>query len=89
MRDSSEKKKKIKKKQPIVNLNLDPTQSNETLSLVADEYGISHRGITEMISTVVSFGGGNINDLSLLKIQCVDIAIEYESKLLSQHLRKI
>ena len=40
------------------------------------------------MSAVVSSGGGNTNDWSLSKIQRVDIAIGYESKLLSQYLRK-
>ena len=40
------------------------------------------------MSAVVSSGGGNINDMSLSKIQSVDIAIGYERKLLSQHLKR-
>ena len=57
---------------------------------MADKHGISHKGLTEMMSAVVSFGGGNINDLSFSKIGLlyVDIAIGYESKLSSQYLRK-
>ena len=65
-------KKQIQKKQPAVNLNLDSTQWSETLILVADQHGNNHRGLTEKMSAVVSSGGGNINDLSLSKIQCLD-----------------
>ena len=82
------KESKLKKKQPAVNLNPNPTQRSETVSLVVDKHGISHTGLTEMMSAVVSSGGGNISDLSLSKIQCKGIAIGYESKLLSQYLRK-
>ena len=37
------------------------------MSLAADKHHISHRGLTEVMSAVVSSGGGNISDLSLSK----------------------
>ena len=89
LRKTFKKRKQIQKKQPAVDLNLDRTRWNETVSLVVDKHGISDRGLTEMMSAVVSSGVGSINDLSLSKIQCVDIAIGYESKLPSQYLRKL
>ena len=64
---SNKRKKQLQEKRPAVSLNLDPTQWSETVSLVADKHHISHRGLTEVMSAVVSSGGGNINDLSLLK----------------------
>ena len=82
------KRKYIQLKQPAVNLNFDPIQWSETVSLVVDKHGISHRRLTEMMSAAVSSSGANINDLSLSKTQCVDISIGYKSRLLSQYLRK-
>ena len=34
---------------------------------MADKHHVSHRGLTEVMSIVVTSGGGNINDLSLSK----------------------
>ena len=50
-----------------MSLNLDPIQWSETVSLVADKHRTSHRGLTEVMSAVVSSGGGDINDLSSSK----------------------
>ena len=86
--ETSKQIKQIQKRQPVVNLVLDPTQWSETVSLVIDKHGIRNRGLTEIMSAVVSSGGSNINDLLSSKTQCVDIAIEYESKLRGQYLRK-
>ena len=51
------KKKANSEKKPAVNLNLDPTQWSETVSLVVDKFSISQRGQTEMMSAVISSGG--------------------------------
>ena len=64
---SNKRKIQLQEKWPAVSLNLDPTQWSETVNLVADKHHISHRGLTEVMSAVVSSGGGNINDLSLSK----------------------
>ena len=45
-------------------------------------------GLTEVMSAVVSSGGGNINDLSFQKKQCVDTVIACKSKGRSAYLRK-
>ena len=57
---SKKRKKQLQEKRPAVSLNLDPTKWSETVSLVADKLHISHRGLTEATSAVVSYGGGNI-----------------------------
>ena len=49
------------RKRPAVSLNVDPTQWSETVSLVADKHHISHKGLTEVMSVVVSSGGRYIN----------------------------
>ena len=61
------RKKQLQEKWPAASLNVDPTQWSETVSLVADKHDISHTALTEVMSAVVSYGGGNINDLSLSK----------------------
>ena len=63
LKTSNKRKKQLQEKRPVVSLNLDPTQWSETVSLVADKHHINHRGLTEVMSAVVSSGGGNINDV--------------------------
>ena len=64
---SNKRKKQLQEKRPAVSLNLYLTQWSKTVSLLADKHHISHKGLTEATSAVVSSGGGNINDLYLSK----------------------
>ena len=64
---SNKRKKQLQEKRPAVSLNLDPTQWSETVGLVADKHHISHRGLSEVMSAVLSSGDGYINYLSLSK----------------------
>ena len=65
------KKSKFKKSNLLLIPILIPL-SGVKPSVVVDKHGISHRGLMEMMSVVVSSGSGNINDLFLSKIQCIE-----------------
>ena len=64
---SSKRQKQQNEKRGTVSLKVDAKHWSETVGLGADIHHISHRGLTEVISAVISTGGGNIADISLSK----------------------
>ena len=64
---SSKRQKQQNEKRGTVSLKIDAKHWSETVGLVADKHHISHRGLTEVMSSVISTGGGNIADISLSK----------------------
>ena len=64
---SSKRQKQQNEKRGTVSLKADAKHWSETVGLVADKHHISHKGFTEVMSAVISTGGGNIADISLSK----------------------
>ena len=63
----SKRQKQQNEKRDTVRLKVDAKHWSETVGLVADKHHISHKGLTEVMSAVISTGGGNIADMSLSK----------------------
>ena len=64
MLTSSKRQKLQNEKRGTVSLKVDAKHWSETIGLAADKHYISHRGLTEVMSAIISTEGGNIADIS-------------------------
>ena len=80
---SSKQQKQQNQKRGTVSLKVDAKHWSETVGLVTDIHHISHRGLTEVMSAVISTGGGNIADISLSK----DTTSRLHNKIREQKIR--